>query len=186
MDKQESDGRCASCGFLSQFDAHLDGPPPHLYEYPSRDREQGGPTVVRLAKDRLIYTFPRCYRNCLDIFQEISMLEKDGTSSVLATLEVLKEDRQCQKWHPYTPGFSPQEHLEDIRMQELELARRKFEDKMNQSNRNFQVFLTVVVLIFALAEIVTTMAFPAGWPWLMSKVGSLPPPPSVPMIPGGF
>ena len=72
-------------------------------------------------------------------------------------------------------------HLQDLRMNELELNRQKFEVKMqddnkafmnelHSSNRNLQIALAVVVAIFAIAQ----MAFPNGWPWLMRILGSLP------------
>jgi hypothetical protein len=37
----------------------------------------------------------------------------------------MDRDRSCPEWYPYSPGFSPKEHLEELRMRQLEEDRRK-------------------------------------------------------------
>jgi len=41
--------------------------------------------------------------------------------------EILDGNRQCLRWFSYRPGFSPKEHLEVERMEELEQRRRDHE-----------------------------------------------------------
>ena len=42
----------------------------------------------------------------------------------------MDRDRNCPEWYPYTPGFSPKELLEELRMMELESARQDQEREM--------------------------------------------------------
>jgi hypothetical protein len=111
-------------------------------------------------------------------------------------VQVLNNPRNCKKWYPYTPGFSPQEHWEEVRMHELELKRQQFEKQMAadhkavlmEFDRRNRIF-SWVIGVFAAAEVFAAfaqMAFPNGWPWLMKIFGSAPPPASTLNIPGGF
>jgi len=177
MDEEEYQ-TCLTCGFLAKLDAHYEGPPPYVYEFSDKERQTGNIRKVYLSKDNDIYAFPHCHVNAFPLSSEISEYRKENSSwEHQAIRQVVVKKRMCRSWHPYTPGFSPQQHLEQVRMEQLEIDRRRFENEMNQSNRNFQIFLTVVVLIFAIAEIFIPAAFPNGWPWLQGIFGSLPPPP---------
>ncbi len=191
MAGNDSDGRCGSCGFLSQFDYHTDGPPPHFYEYPIQDRQQPGETVVRLEKDWQITTFPRCYFNCADLLGEIDgRVRSESTTRTLATWHVLWKDRNCHKWHPYSQGFSPQEHWEEVRMQELELKRQQFEQKMVNDHKAFmtlmedrnwwfQFWIAFILGAIAVLEILVgifQLLYPSGLPWFQS------PPPLMPGV----
>lgn len=64
---------------------------------------------------------------------------------------VFERDRDCPKWYPWTPGFSPKEHLEDSRANQLERDRRRFELRLT-------VGLAVVALAFAALEVIATVA----------------------------
>lgn len=44
---------------------------------------------------------------------------------------------ECHKWFPYTPGLSPREHLQEFQMQQLENDRRAFEERLDNSNKQF-------------------------------------------------
>ena len=88
-------------------------------------------------------------------------------------------------------------------MQELELKRQAFELKLFEMNRtlnekaekaskaaeNSSKRVTYVLIFFAILEVtfgaasVLQLAYPAGWPWLMKLVGSMPQPPSIPAMP---
>lgn len=176
-----SEGRCISCGFLAKFDLHYSGPPPYIYEMPPRDRETGERSGLRLEAAREITGFPQCYVNASDIWKEIGTARRDrNIDEFSATRQVLDQDRHCSKWYPYTQGYSPQEHLEEKRVLQLEKDRKEFEfrieqDRKNfellleQRNRNFQIFLAIVVAILAVAEIIASLlqvVYPNGWPWL--------------------
>jgi hypothetical protein len=146
---------------------------------------------------RQIITFIHCFINETDLWEFIDAGRAHGEHIPVVTKKVLQEDRQCPKWHQYTPGFSPQQHLEEERALELELKRQQFEQRMDKENkeftvrldvrnRRFQFWLAVVLGIFAIAEVLAAfvqVAFPNGWPWLMHKVGA-DVVPSIPPIPG--
>jgi len=50
----------------------------------------------------------------------------------------LHRDRHCPAWYAYMPGFSPQEHLRDFRMQELEELRRQTDDARERDRRAYE------------------------------------------------
>jgi hypothetical protein len=157
---------------------------------PKRFRDGGHWTTIRLEKDREITTFPWCYLNCSDIWGEIDSLKRAGDGDGLAVLKTYRKPRGCLKWRAYTPGFSPQQHFEYRRMEELESDRRNFEQKLHNDHK--AVLLEVdkrnrtfswIVGVFAAAEVFAAfaqMAFPNGWPWLQKLFGSLPLPPPMP------
>ena len=88
----------------------------------------------------------------------------------------------------YDQGFSPQEHLQEARMLEIELKRQQFEQKMQDDHKAVLLELdkrnrrfSWIIGFFAAAEVFAAfaqMAFPNGWPWLQRIFGSLPSPPS--------
>ncbi|MGD9728163.1 MAG: hypothetical protein AB7G68_11825 [Nitrospiraceae bacterium] len=189
----ETTGRCISCGFLSKFDLHYSGPPPYVYEMPQRDREYGQTSAIRLEAAREIQGFPQCYVNVSNLWGEINKATRaEGLDAFTASRQAFSKDRRCPKWHRYTPGFSPQEHLEEIRMTELEQKRQEFELKLFEMNRslndkadasNWRV--TKWLMFFAFLEVLfgaAQLAYPDGWPWLMRLLGS-PPAPPVPIYP---
>lgn len=51
---------------------------------------------------------------------------------------VIVADRHCPAWYPYTPGFSPTEHYEELRMQRIEDDRRAFEMKLFELGQRAQ------------------------------------------------
>lgn len=136
MDETEDkNGRCISCGFLAKFDLHYDGPPPYIYEMPGRDRISGEMSQIHLAKDHPVWGSPFCYANADDLYIAIQKVKQQhGQTNFGEVHTFFDQDRQCNKWHPYTKGFSPQQHLEEVRMQELELKRQAFELKMQQDH----------------------------------------------------
>jgi len=202
-DTPGTDGRCVSCGFLSKFNRHYDGPPPYVYEMPPRDRESGERTQIRLDSGREIAGFPQCYVGEAKIWEEIDALRrKTGKNEFEAATEVFNENRRCPKWHPYTQGFSPQEHWEELRMQELELKRQAFEKRMaddqkafmaklDTGNKQVQLILGLVLGGIAVIEIIVgvlQVLYPTGWPWLQHLLGIQPPtqlprPPLPPLTP---
>lgn len=106
-----------------------------ILEVPQLDRELGNPSPggsvllnnggnwVRLP----ISTEFLCYRgfNLRDEFEARGWAthNQDGT---LAS-DVLHQPRDGTLWWPYTPGFTPSQHMGELRMQQLEADRRKFD-----------------------------------------------------------
>lgn len=130
-EQKDREGKCISCGFLAKFDAHYEGPPPYIYEMPPRGRDTGEVSGIRLWANREILGFPQCYANVANLWGEIdSATRAGGMDRFAAAREVFSKERHCAKWHQYTPGFSPQQHLEEERMLELELKRQQFEKQM--------------------------------------------------------
>ncbi len=183
----EVEGCCASCGFLARFNEDYDGRPPYIYEMPTAQRNDGLQRTIRLDAERAMTLVPRCYIDAADISDEIATGMRLGTPDTLATLEVFHKARDCKKWRSYTPGFSPQEHYEKVRQDELEKRRREFEFNLSERNRlsdekaERSNWIVVWVLgLFALIEVVVggisllQLAYPNGWPWLMNLVGNPP------------
>ena len=190
----EFEGCCASCGFLSRFDEHYDGPPPYFYEMTTSERKDGLRRNIKIDSGWAITPFPRCYVDATDIWEEITTSKRLGTTEAIATLEVFNKDRDCKKWRPYTLGFSPQEHYEKVRQDELEKHRKEFEFNLSERNRlsdektERSNWIVVWVLgIFALIEVIVggisllQLAYPNGWPWLMVLFGNTPNIPPMPV-----
>jgi hypothetical protein len=142
---------------------------------------------MRIDGGRHVNGFPQCYIRVCDVWEEILMVRRTGSALNAANREIFEKDRQCPKWHRYTPGFSPQEHLEDVRMTELELKRQEFELRLFEMNRRLNEQsersnkrVTCVLILFAIFEVlfgaasVLQLAYPEGWPWLMNLLGSTP------------
>jgi hypothetical protein len=53
-------------------------------------------------------------------------------------LDAVMEDRHCESWYPYMPGFSPMEHYEELVMQRLEADRRAYEQRTEESRRRYE------------------------------------------------
>lgn len=187
-------GRCISCGFLSKYNVHHNGPPPYFYEMPENDRNSGQMSGIRLDAGREIQGFPQCYVNAEDLWREIDLGKREGKNEYLHARGVFEKDRKCPKWHRYTPGFSPQEHLEELRAQELELKRQEFEQRMaadqkelmrklDSGNKRVQLILGLVLGGIAVVEIIVGLLqvlYPTGFPWLQNLFGIKPPaPPSI-------
>lgn len=178
---------CATCGFLSRFDESYDGPPPYIYEMSPAERDDGLRRQMKFDSGRGITTVPRCYVDAADIGEEISTLKRLGTADARATVEVFRKERDCERWRPYTLGFSPQEHYEKARLETLEKQRQRFEFNLSERNRlsdektERSNWIVVWVLgIFALIEVIVggisllQLTYPNGWPWLMDLAGNTP------------
>lgn len=173
--------QCGSCGFLAKFDLTYSGPPPYIYEFPNKDRESGLISPIRLEAAREIYGFAQCYVNADDILGECQKEVQSG-SEYQHRRQVFAKDRDCPRWHQYTPGLSPQQHLEEERVLELELKRQQFEQKMVQdhkdfmstidaNNKCFQLKVTCVLGFIAVVEIIVTglqLLYPTGLPWFQT------------------
>ena len=181
----EITGRCISCGFLSKYCPGVYVPTPKYFEMENPERESGKVFSHAIDANRgPTPSDPACFLQMADAKADFSNSATQNTPHLFK--EAAQKDRECLKWHPYTPGISPQAHLEQVRMQELERKRQEFEERMDRKNKEFtlkldkrnrcvQIWLSVILGIFALAEVAAALlqvAFPNGWPWLMQIIDS--------------
>ena len=176
--------------------------PPYFYEVENSERASGNLSDDGYAPRAHMHF--ECYRDVIkDLYEEeIGPMMTQGHEGDDATRLVFNKDRQCDKWHPYTRGFSPEKHLEEWRMLDLELKRQQFEHDMENDRKGFELSLskmnqdlitrhessnrrvawTIGIIGIALAFV--QLAYPNGWPLLMKLLGTLPTPsPPSPMPP---
>ncbi len=82
---------------------------------------------------------------------------------------------ECHKWFPYTPGLSPEKHLQEFRMQQLEQDRKKFELKLEEINRQerrrtnrIMIGLAIAAIIFAAMQVYAALASINPEHWLFN------------------
>jgi hypothetical protein len=110
-------GACASWGFLAKYSHRVHTPAPTFFEIDNQEREAGAAfRHLPSTHQGLVVTKASCFRQLLSLQLEMDATEENSTELV----KVLTKDRDCPKWYPYTAGFSPKEHLEEYRVQELE------------------------------------------------------------------
>lgn len=108
-------GACGGCGFLGK--RRIDGPGAATVDEAS-EFDRAGAELWRSPTNG--YAEPFCYLWVTSLINEIGgdNLAKDKRS--LALRRVILRDRKCPKWFPYTPGFSPKEHLQRLEVFQLE------------------------------------------------------------------
>lgn len=134
-------GRCFSCGFLA---AHNN----RWHEVIDEDRVRGNLTRdFGTGYEREVNTRPACFRHAFDLGSEwqrevdkLKSTEQASMAADLASTAVMQTDRHCDDWYPYTPGFSPKEHLEELRAHEMEEDRQRFQRDMAAIEGRFQAF----------------------------------------------
>ena len=164
--------RCANCGFLGK--RALESKIPQLtYEMTLSDRESGNnptysvmePVIDQPGVTRPISLRAVCYRGVYEPFAEQRARgAKEGGGSAKALVAIINEDRDCDKWHPYSPGLDPLRHLEDFRMQQLEDNRREFERRLVEMQINAErkignvgVWIGIAAVILAVAQVVSSV-----------------------------
>ncbi len=142
-------------------------------------------------------TVPACCVGAFPILDEIKDLEPEAldwqrksiSESSKEELDTYRDDRfdsttperneaaksvfnklrpECHKWFPYTPGLSPEKHLQEFRMQQLEQDRRAFElelfkmsqdiqENSNKSNKRVTwLFVVLAIVAILIAVLVAT------------------------------
>lgn len=174
-------GRCIGCGFLAKhaFDVRR-VPTPSYYEIETDERENGEAAWSHLANPSQgpIKTEPVCFRQVIQMREEIEALEKEikavGVDSRSdATHQVFYKDRKCQSWYQYTPGFTPMDHLMNLKTELLEQAHQDSERRLRESERHNRR-MTYVILFLMLIQIVTAiavLAYPHGFPLFTKWTG---------------
>ena len=96
-------------------------------------------STIHLAAKEVGHCSPRCYMGVIDMGKQMEVaINREGKQRGVAARELFQAERSCTKWHPYTPGLSPQEHLQETRMLELELKRQEFEERMEADRKSWQ------------------------------------------------
>jgi F0F1-type ATP synthase assembly protein I len=128
-------GKCRTCGFCSKRVSVQDGSrsAPVYLQISSVERWERDvdllPGMVTNAGQVLgfapVYVQLACFRGIAELHE--------GNQA-----EELDRDRNCPYWYPYMPGFNPQRHLEDLRMQELEALRAQTEAAREHDRRAYE------------------------------------------------
>lgn len=79
-----------------------------------------------------------CFVGQVDLMAHIRDIPVDNADDQAkrcrVALKVIEKPRDCPAWYPYTAGFNPKEHYEDLKMQRLEDDRRAFEFRLAEMN----------------------------------------------------
>lgn len=120
---KEERGRCISCGFLSRRVLVPEVLKPTYYEVNERDRRQG--LVLTLGETRVDMA---CYRGeyplQMEYIQELVKIDnrKEAISYVLGKR---RGRRGCARWFGYVPDMGPPEHLQEVRVAQLQKTARR-------------------------------------------------------------
>ncbi len=115
---------------------------------------------------------PVCFRGHEDIPHRIAAAQtsrglKGSDDRVKFALEVFAEPRVCAKFTPFIPGMSPEWHLQEVRADELERDRRRFEGKLT----------AIAIGIGAMSMLASIAAVWLGWVQLQATRHTLEAPP---------
>ena len=207
----ETGKNCASCGFLARR-PYSSRQASTFFEMPSRARKNGGGWWIMQIAGSGIPSVPACCVGAYPILDEIKSLEPEALNWRHKSLDEIpkeelntyKDDRfdsttperneaakvvfnklrpECPKWFPYTPGLSPEKHLQEFRMQQLEQRREEFEQRMERERKEFElkldernreerkrtdrimIWLTVAAIVFAAMQVYAALATinPNSW-----------------------
>lgn len=134
---KEIEGRCIGCGFLAKHATPGSGDTTH-FEAELDERVKGNlfRHMVRRTDGHFV-TVPLCFRNVHPIGVEIRDLARDqsGLSPPEAAIQVIMKDRGCTKWYQYQPGRIPKEHLDELKLLEMEQRREDFERRLEEDRQ---------------------------------------------------
>jgi hypothetical protein len=133
---------CQSCGFLSlRAVATQNAANPIFREFGPEARQTGvvGVVIGIPGADKGMSPLPMCIRGAADLWGEmLEFNQQFQQGAAKAVLHVLEQPRKCDKWHAYTPGLDPSQHLEEHRMLELERMRREWEERQEETRRRWE------------------------------------------------
>jgi hypothetical protein len=132
----EDKGRCVSCGFLEvevgvPFMGRIVAIGPGK-EVGRHTRETGSPTWPA-SGDRY-----NCILGAAPIQAEAYQERGRGTTGQESILRVFEKHRDCSSWYPYKPNYTPKEHLEMLRNEEIENRRTEFQLRLAEMDRQTQ------------------------------------------------
>ena len=131
----DNEGRCGTCGFLSQRVALLGGWRAHSgfheVEVGEREEPHANFPIVPGDTNALQRGEFACFRLKADLPAEIAETAKRRqVSDDVAAHEIVWKDRSCASWCAYEPGISPSGHLMELKATRLEQDRQAFERTM--------------------------------------------------------
>lgn len=145
---------CVNCGFLG---SELVWAP---YDPIANPQGAGGPRwQVATANQRTTGGhdwFPECWRRKADLRTETSdqAVDADPESPPAALAIIRKQRPDCESWfHPWTPRWSPDQHLEEHKLYLLERDRGERDRDLRRSDRRVQIFIAVAAFITILVNI---------------------------------
>ena len=145
MDTEQENhrGACVSCGFLSKHALYRGANPiplPRSYEIDRAERMLG--RAFEHAPYRMgnnVRTDLACYRKAAQLSDEVrAYMASSGASDMDAVKYVISFARDCKDWRQYTEGLSPQQHLEQVKTEELEATRQKLEQELLTMSQKVQ------------------------------------------------
>ncbi len=193
----------ASCGFLASR-SYSTRQASTFFEMRSQTRKEGGGWWAMQTAGMGSQSVPACCVGAFPILDEIKALEPEALKwrhksigeLTKEELDTHRDDRfdsttperneaakavfnklrpECHKWFPYTPGFSPGQHMEAFQMQQLEQDRRAFELKLFNMNKKVttnsnrvMIVLAICAIIFAAAEVYFAVAVINPEHWLFN------------------
>jgi hypothetical protein len=132
--KETERGKCETCGFFSKYGHGYDAPTPRFYEVEIRDRTDTNHIFSYFTPARHFACEIACFEHKVNFMREINRLHDQGQRDA-KLLEMVRQDRHCEAWYPYRPGFSPKEHYEELQMQRLEEHRQALQLKLSEMER---------------------------------------------------
>lgn len=148
-----------------------------ILEVIQRERDNKRLEQYRTTDGRFaLRAFPVCFAGIdLDYANE---LQSAGGDYDQAFTSILYKDRGiqgCPKWVQYRPNLSPQWHLEDFKMLDLERKRREFELKLEEINRRerkrtdrIMIGLAIAAILFAAMQVYAALASINPEHWLFN------------------
>ena len=130
------EGRCISCGFLGKRSLYWQ----EVYEANDHDRAHFSFITNTSPLPGHSGALPCCFVNYLPLSKDFRELEKKyqgAKDNGQISMEITTRDINCPKWEYYTPFMSPKEHFDRFAMQQLESDRRAFEERLDNSNKEF-------------------------------------------------
>jgi len=134
-------GRCSTCGFLARPENYDWAEVPHMVR---RDRAYdlaGSPsdTTIQTPLSPNPFLRPVCLLGERNLPGEWNAAAKAAVEELppgnpqlaevrgrTAGTRIYGADRHCPVWYPYSPGFSPKEHLEQRRLRDYETDSNKW------------------------------------------------------------
>lgn len=190
--------KCADCGFLAKYCPGNQIPTPNYFEMDTLARETGKAFQHPAhSAGGLAPSYPVCFRRVAEFEDTFKGFKVESQQDPNKLFELLQQERSCSLWWEYSPGLDPKEHLQDLRMNQLELDRQKFQKQMaddqtalmlkldtdqkriNEKNRLFQWILLGVAVLEIIVSALQVL-YPAGLPWFQKPIPSILP------IQGGF
>ena len=171
--KEGAKGRCATCGFLARHSS-LD---PSRYEEYSRETRILGDLWRIHSSD--IATEPVCIRGELNIRDSI-IKEAEAIPAELddawevATLNILREDRDCLKWSVYQPSLTPAMHLQAYNQLRLEEERRDWEEQVEKERRTFETRTFRWTQLWAFLQVLVAVCAIVATVWLTRPQAQIP------------